>query len=273
MFNFFKKEKNNGIINEIHNDEVIFMLANYGLSLLNKGKDYDDTDDLADAYEDAAKGPTGGSGNGGGNSGISLGGNSIQGISGEGTTLPVEKIPLNFIDLGSVRWAYPSISVLFDMGIVSGVNDTEFLPEREVKREEFTKMLVMAMGEDIQQYESAFSDVQADAWYANYVGCAYSKGIINGISSTEFGVSMNITRQDMAVMIYRAMLANGYNPTSSSLEFSDKDSVSGYALEAVAELSKIGVISGRGDNMFAPQKTATRAEAAVVIERALQYLR
>ena len=46
MFNFFKKEKNNEIINEIHNDEVIFMLANYGASLLNKGKDYDDTSNL-----------------------------------------------------------------------------------------------------------------------------------------------------------------------------------------------------------------------------------
>ena len=125
-------------------------------------------------------------------------------------TESVTEIKLKFIDLGSVRWAYSSISVLFDMGIVSGVSDEEFLPEREVKREEFTKMLVMATGKTPGKYEGVFEDVPSDAWYADYVGCAYSEGIVSGISDTMFGVSENITRQDMAVMIYRAMLSNGY---------------------------------------------------------------
>lgn len=236
------------------------------------GNDYDDLPELKEAYEKASK-SGGGSGSGGDK--VDNGGSFTSVIVVNPTTSATGSQPhpitLKFLDLSSFEWAYPSISTLYDKGIISGVSEDKFAPAREVKREEFVKMVVSAMKLDMST-GSGFKDVDNDAWYAPYVYAAYNNNVINGISKDEFGVLNNITRQDMAVIVYNAIKQKGYEKADYELAFSDKSDIAGYAEEAVEQLVYLGIISGTGENRFAPTEEATRAQAAVIIERALKYL-
>ncbi len=247
-------------------------------------KDYADIADLRNAYNSAAAGSggsggSGGGGGGGGGSSSSSGGgtkisstspiNSVEVIQEAAATDPID---LKFLDLTTYEWAYPSISRLFKEGIIDGISDQQFAPSKQVKREEFVKMIVCAMRLE-QADGDAFEDVASGAWYAPYVYAAYNNSVVNGISQSEFGVSLDISRQDMACMIYNAIKLRGYEPATAEIVFDDKDSISDYAQEAVAQLVSLEIINGIDDNRFAPKENATRAQAAVIIDRALQYLR
>ena len=234
-------------------------------------KDYISLNDLKLAYNNAvsANAATGGGGGQTVTTGSSFGG-VIASTPGSSIT-PQTSLTLAFQDLSAFEWAYPSISILYEAGIVSGMSEVQFAPSKQVKREEFIKMIVCAMGLETNLGDR-FSDVDNSAWYAPYVYTAYNNNLVNGISKTEFGVSKDISRQDMAVMIFNAIRAKGYASKNAELAFDDKDSISDYAKEAVAELSTLGIINGMGDGRFAPSEKATRAQAAVIIERALNYL-
>ena len=118
-------------------------------------------------------------------------------------------------------------------------------------------------------YQNNFADVSAGDWFAPYVASAFDAGVVNGISQTEFGASLNITRQDMAVMIFKASkLAAGELKT----DFADFDEISDYAKEAVKAMNSLGIINGRGNGAFCPKENATRAEAAQMIYKALKVL-
>ncbi len=243
--------------------------------LAEKGE-FSGISELIEEYEDLisekeSSGGTGGSGGSGGNRVANSGAVSSVTVPSTGALKP--ELSLKFTDLGSVLWAYPSISVLYEEGIINGVSETEFKPENLVTREQFVKMLVLAMGLEISNESAGFSDVSENMWYAEFINTAYNNKIVNGFSATEFGVGQNITRQDMAVMIYNAMVKCGFSGTENETVFSDMNDVSDYAKSAVSKLSKAGIINGVGDNLFAPKNTATRAEAAVIVERALKYFR
>ncbi len=245
-------------------------------------KDYTSIADLKNAYNSAVSSSSSGSGGGGGGSSVSIGGGQTvtsgqtlgavianpQNTSG---AIP-EVLPLLFKDLAKFEWAYPSISILYEAGIVSGMSEEQFAPAKQVKREEFIKMIVCAM--ELEQVTGIkFTDVDNNAWYAPFVYAAFENKLVNGISETEFGVSKDIKRQDMAVMIYNAIKAKGYLPKEAELSFDDGYAIDDYAKEAVSQLVSLGIINGMGNNMFAPKDNATRAQAAVIIERALKYLK
>ena len=243
--------------------------------------EYSDIPDFKAAYYAAVKssqssggGSTGGGGGGSNSKGTytSSGISSVQ-IGSTGTNQTAIPINIRFEDLTSVEWAYRDISELFDKGIVNGVSEHLFRPNNQVKREEFVKMIVCAMGLQNEEAQSAgFADVNSDAWFEPYVNIAKKFGISNGTGDGNFGAGVGISRQDMAVMIYNAMKLRGYVASGQVNTFADKSSCGDYANEAIAELCNIGIINGVGDNMFDPNGEATRAQAAVIINRALTYL-
>ena len=145
-----------------------------------------------------------------------------------------------------------------------------FEPGRGIKREEFLKLVCEAFGFKAQNGAVEFEDVAADEWYAAYIKTAVDMGIVNGISDKHFGIGNLITREDMAVMIFRALAASRNVTSPGKKSFSDADGISPYALEAVETLGSLGIISGVGDGAFAPKNNATRAEAAVIVNRCLQ---
>ena len=162
-------------------------------------------------------------------------------------------------------WASASVNALYEAGIVNGVSEGKFDPNGNVTREQFAKMIVSMLGETENISGDSFSDVNANEWYAPYVAMAKESGIVNGVSETEFGVGQNITREQMATMIYRAGLLIGYKSDGTAKTFSDSDKISDYAKDAVDALTAGGVINGMADGSFAPSATATRAEAACMI--------
>jgi hypothetical protein len=111
-----------------------------------------------------------------------------------------------------------------------------------------------------------FSDVDKGAWYHDSVAVAVNKGIVSGISEMSFGAGMNITRQDMAVILYR-IAAGRFTVKDTEKKFDDDSMISDYAKEAVYALRDAGIINGVSDSEFAPNKNATRAETAVMLYR------
>ena len=122
-------------------------------------------------------------------------------------------------------------------------------------------MIVGVMGYSVDSNAvTEFSDANGD-WYTPYIAAAAQNGLVTGREDGTFGVGDNITRQDMAVIIFRALGSNA----SEIHEFTDSADISGYAVEAVSALYNMGIISGYTDGSFGPKDNATRAEAAKML--------
>lgn len=217
----------------------------------------------------------GGSGNTGKGDVSSRGGNRASSVS---VTVPKNvsseyNNTINFDDLSEVEWAENEINYLYNKSIVNGKAKGLFYPNDPVKREEFVKMLVLAFDLNAGE-EYKFSDVKKTDWYYTYVMSAYQNGIVKGVSDDLFGAGEYITRQDMAVMICRAIKNPPENIRDEHIMgFTDKAQISEYAKDAVAMLRAYGIVSGMEDGSFKPFGNTTRAQAAVIIYRAMNYER
>ena len=239
-----------------------------------KNASFSDKTSLEKAIETAAKNTKIPQSTGGGGGGSAAGGGrSMQIVIGDNKVDLNQNIVDNealkgevFADLGNVEWAKEAILSLYEKGIVSGVGDKLYAPENNVTREQFIVMIMRALNIDATESNSEFSDVKAGAYYEKYVATAKKVGIVNGISENMFGVGKNITRQDLAVMVVNAakyieMSLDG----DKNIAFSDGETISDYAKDAVESLVKNGAINGFSDNTFRPKNNCTRAQAAKII--------
>ena len=213
--------------------------------------------------------PNGGSGGSGGGSGGS-GGTSYD--SGYVTDSEKTKININiFDDIDDVPWAVDAIVELAEQGIINGKEEKRFFPNDKITREETAKLIVAAFLSEYPAAEAEFSDVDENAWYAQYVKTACGCGIVNGIGDGRFGTGSFITREDMAVIAYRTAEYRGFIDDSESgsgadeFIFEDDGSISDYAKKAVYALEKEGIINGVGNGYFEPKGGLTRAQAAMII--------
>lgn len=219
-------------------------------------------------------GNSGSGGSGGGSvSGISSGGLSagMTDTSKEHTDQDYTSSALTpatkFTDLATVPWAAEAIEYLANQKVIQGVRADAFEPDRAVTREEFVKILVGAFDVSWSGQVTDFADVDASAWYAPYVFAAAEKGIVQGIDARYFGIDAEISRQDMAVMLYRTLqiLEKELQKTVTVQSFADEAQIAEYAKEAVDALCGYGVMNGVSETEFAPEDHATRAMAAKVI--------
>ena len=252
-FNFDKYDR-------LSNQQKVYVqkkVADFGI--------YNEIVEIEKVFNDAVKNPkTENSGGGGGGSSSGGGNNKTPGTSMgiPNNTPPSDNKKDVFDDLSSAEWARESILVLYEKGIVSGTGERKFEPSGNVTREQFAKMIVSACGKFDSNAQSAFSDTDKNAWYAPYVASAANAGIVFGIDESNFGIGQNITREDMAVMIYRA---SQMSAEQTDEFFADDVELSDYAKEAVYTLKAKKVMNGKGDNRFEPKAYATRAEAAKMI--------
>ncbi|WAA09698.1 S8 family serine peptidase [Fervidibacillus albus] len=174
------------------------------------------------------------------------------------------------------HWAKDEVEVLASRMITNGQSETEFNPEGKVTRAEFAVLLARALKLPTESYEGIFTDVSEDLdWAYSGIEAAYRAGIVKGVSEEEFAPNEEITREQMAVMIIRAIeYANSelLDGLDTSKAFADEDQISSYALEDVRQAASLGIVEGRGQNKFEPKEDATRAEAAVMIYRLLDVL-
>ena len=175
-----------------------------------------------------------------------------------------------FVDAGEgFAWAYRAIDYLAGGGVVSGVGDHLFAPGKPITRADFMVMLYRAYDMSDYSRTATFSDVPADAYYAEAVGAAETLGIAAG-SSGQFLPEQEITRQDAMVFLKRTLDLTGLQFGTGSLAgYTDTAKVSDYAAEAVSALSWANIISGSGDSLLNPEEPITRAEMAALLYRAL----
>ncbi len=220
----------------------------------------------------APSGDGGGSGGGGGGGG-SFGGGSTSFPSGaavtDSTSVPTSDGSGNsepFSDLASVDWAETSILKLYKKGVISPSDDRRFRPLDNVTREEFIKLVVGAFGLIDLTAKSEFSDADRNEWYYPFISSAYERGIVLGYEDGTFGIGKEISRQEMAMMIYRAAVLCEFSlDTETESGFADESEISDYAKEAVSVMKASGVLSGDENGMFRPENFANRAEAAKVL--------
>ena len=170
-----------------------------------------------------------------------------------------------FNDLESVTWAKTAINTLAKKGILSGTGERIFEPNRAVSREEFVKMLVLAMGIYDKDAASSLKDINTSLWAYGYIASAEKYGITNGDENGNFGIGRTVTREEMAAMTYRALAATGRELPQGEKTFSDNAQISEYARDAVGKIAEMGIINGIGQNTFAPKENCSRAMAAKVI--------
>ena len=172
-----------------------------------------------------------------------------------------------FTDVAESRWSYPYIREMYEAGVIDGMTPTTFEPAGNVTRAQFVKMLALLQSADVSAYASGpFTDVPGDAWYARDDNWAAANAIVNGTSETTFDPNAAISRQDMAVMLYRYAQQYGIAlPEQTAAPFTDEGSVAAYALPAVQALHRAGVINGMPDGSFRPYDTATREQACAVL--------
>ena len=215
-------------------------------------------------YYDDGGSSGGGKGSGGG--GSSLGGGKVSFAATPVTpgTNPVQSAVFN--DLGNYAWAKDSVEKLAKLGVVSGRGNGNFAPADNVTRSEFVKMIVLALDIKASDKEIAFEDVKEGGWDYSYVKAAFSAGIINGVNDIYFGGNEKISRQDMAVIISRALsyAGRGVNGVSNE-KFVDDTYIASYSRDAVYALRQAGVMQGDDLGRFNPLNPANRAEAAKVI--------
>jgi|GEM_PF-1200204 len=176
--------------------------------------------------------------------------------------------PRVFPDVASGYWAAASIDDLLAADVIDGFPDGAFRPDAGLTRAQFTKMLVLTLGLPVGSGGTSFSDVPANSWFAPYVAAAVRAGIIVGTSATTFDPAGAVTREEMAVMLARALQLK----QQTTLTFSDASQIDAWALPGVEAAVAAGYLRGFPDGTFQPQATTTRAQAAAVLARVIRHM-
>ena len=185
-------------------------------------------------------------------------------------TTPANPVPdktMPFTDVKSNDWYYQSVQYAYDNGLFSGVSHDSFAPGDSMDRSMLVTVLHSLDGKPAAG-KGGFTDVADGAWYANAVAWAAEHGIVSGVSDSAFAPNGAITREQLAVMLYRYAQYKGYDvsKTADLSGYADQGSISDWAAQAVQWACGSGLMTGRSANSLAPAGTLTRAEAATMLK-------
>lgn len=175
-----------------------------------------------------------------------------------------------FDDVSKDDWYYNDVISAVKKGLFTGTDGKTFDPNGIITRAMFVTVLYRADGKPEVNKSIPFDDVSADDYYADAVIWAHQNGIVNGVSETEFAPNESITREQIAAILFRFAEYKGYDVTQGGMkirEFDDFESISEYALSAMAWAVNTGLINGKTKTEIAPKDSATRAETAAILNR------
>ena len=175
-----------------------------------------------------------------------------------------------FIDVNADHWFYEDVKYVHQNGLFAGTSATTFSPNMPMTRGMVVTVLGRLAGIDVSDYSGdSFDDVDTAQYYAPYVKWAAEMGIVSGVGNNNYAPNADISRQDLAVILYNYAKVMGITlpETATAMVFNDGDSISGYAKEAVEAMQKAGIISGKPGGIFDPKGNATRAEVAAMLHR------
>ena len=172
-------------------------------------------------------------------------------------------------DVLADSWYEKSVSYVTQRNLFKGVSETDFAPESKMTRAMLVTVLFRLENPDNIETEYSFLDVDKSEWYADAIAWAAKYGVVSGISETEFAPNESITREQMAVIVYRYAALKGYNTQlkSNLSDFSDGEEISAYAIDALKWANGEEIIMGVSDTSISPKSTATRAQFAAILMR------
>lgn len=173
-----------------------------------------------------------------------------------------------FTDVRESDWFYSAVRYVFEQGLMNGTTADRFGPDEPTTRGMIVTILHRMEGSPAAP-DPTFPDVRADFYYAQPITWAAAWGIVTGYEDGTFGPEDNITREQLAAILYRFARYKGWDRTGSTpLErFPDAGRISPYAVEAFSWAVGEGLITGMANGLLSPGGTATRAEVATILMR------
>ncbi len=178
-------------------------------------------------------------------------------------------------DVPTTEWYADEVDRSMELGLFRGVGDYCFAPRTPVNRAMFVTVLYRLMescGADVSYETGAEFPDAPRGWYTDALSWAAENEIVKGYADGSFGPEQEITREEMCVMLSRALQWYGYSLPEGSPEFTDMESISFWSLADVIAMTGAGLLQGYEDGSFRPQQTASRAEAATILLRAYDAL-
>ena len=176
-----------------------------------------------------------------------------------------------FSDVKTDDWFCSAVNYVVGKKLFNGVSDNEFAPNDSLTRAMLVTILYRLDGEPETEIGEGFADVESGAYYEKAVAWAKANGIVNGITDSEFAPNNNITREQIASIIYRYAKYKGYDVSvgedTNILSYDDANKMSDWAVAAIQWACGAGLINGRTESTIVPDGTATRAEAAAIMQR------
>lgn len=186
----------------------------------------------------------------------------------------VVEINKNFTDIAS-HWSKDDVSLLANKLVIDGATETTFAPDRNITRAEFAALVVRSLGLNTDATSTTFTDVKSSDWYAGAVAAAVGAKIINGYEDGSFNANAQITREELATMVVRALTFAGVKSDLSATQqatllgkFTDAGQIA-WADKEIAAAVDAGIINGLTNTTIGSSKQATRAEAATMLKRFL----
>ena len=181
---------------------------------------------------------------------------------------------MNFVDVPEAEWFYDDVYFAVSNGLFNGIDEFTFAPGASMTRAMLVTVLYRLEGQPAVTGGSAFADAAAGQWYTDAVIWATRNGIVNGYDNGKFGTDDNVTREQMATILYRYAQNCGYDTTARAdlNGYTDAAKISSYAQEAMSWANAMGLINGRTAASLAPTGTATRAEVAAIFHRFVENI-
>lgn len=178
------------------------------------------------------------------------------------------EVKLPFTDVSTSDWFYDDVAFVYKNGLFSGTDSRSFSPNASMTRAMLVTVLYRLEGEPTVTGRSSFTDVRSGAYYEKAVIWAAANGIVTGTDSTSFSPDAKVTREQLAAILYRyAQYRKLDTDVSAKLNsFTDTDSVSAYASEALGWAVSEGLINGASGKLM-PKGDATRAQVAAILHR------
>ena len=186
------------------------------------------------------------------------------GMGGQPDAWPDEGGTAGYTDVAADAWYADAVAYVSAQGLMIGTSSGAFSPDTTMSRAMLVTVLYRLSGSPWSQAGS-FTDVAADAWYADAVAWASEQGVVNGTSATTFSPDDSVTREQMAALLYRYA---GATETAGDLSaYTDAGSISAYAVDAMGWCVQNGILNGTDSGKLSPAASATRAEVAAVLQR------
>ncbi|MHB8062658.1 MAG: S-layer homology domain-containing protein, partial [Ruminiclostridium sp.] len=198
-------------------------------------------------------------------------GGTMKYIAPKGVTVLFKENPKSFIDIAD-HWAKENIDFVTEREIFAGSENSKFGPNTGMTRGMFVTVIGKLYEKSYGSIKgnNTFSDVDTNAYYAKYVAWANENGIIKGIGDNKFVPNGEVTREQMATIMFNYATFLGKAPQGDwmiNITYPDKAKISNWAISSAAYCQLKNIITGRENGEFAPKATATRAETAVVVEK------